>query len=111
MQSPGKKVALDVWRDGGGMRMEVKADAVTANAGRLGVVLNGPTVAVTSVTQGSPADLAGIQPGDVLETIGKNHVTDVRQARQLIAEPTGQVILIEINRAGSRRRLSVDLAG
>jgi S1-C subfamily serine protease len=67
----------------------------------------GPLVAY--VIPKSPAEQAGVQPGDILLTIGEKAVTAVREAgrRLLGATPDDSGVTLEIVRDGAERELTV----
>jgi S1-C subfamily serine protease len=65
-----------------------------ANSGRLGLGLDGMTVA--EVRDGSPSALAGLLKGDVILTVDQQPVTDPNEvARRLKVEsPTGHALTV-----------------
>ncbi len=110
---PGKKVEVVVIRDGKRKSIEVEigkleeteAGGRPVKAGKLGLVVENITpevakelglgkdvkgVVVSSVRRGSPAAEAGIRPGDVIEQVGREPVTNVAEFRKRIAEHEGE---------------------
>jgi serine protease Do len=67
-------------------------------------------VVVTRVHRGSPADRAGVRPGDVIAAVGKQEVSSVTQflrAAQRLDASKGLLIAIETPR-GSRRMVVIE---
>lgn len=89
--------------------------------GPLGFVVRGLTggkgIAVKSVTPDSPADKAGLEPGDRLMSIdrydiSKATVAELRKIREKILasseeEPSSRKIVITVNRVGTFKRLTL----
>lgn len=96
--------------DGGGSYLGVEAlDVTKENAGRLGL-RDVRGIAVEKVTDGSPAQTAGLQAGDVILKFNGEEVTSVRKLTRLVGEvaPDHQV-RISVLRGGSERDLNVTL--
>jgi S1-C subfamily serine protease len=55
---------------------------------------------ISELDPGSPAAQAGMQPGDVIETINRHPVNSVADFNRLAAEAKGQTLL-RINRQGN----------
>ena len=124
---PGTVVTLDVLRDGSPMTIRVTLGERPVNLGtRAGVskapsegTLRGITVqsltpsmrqqlglparalgvVISDLDPNSPAAQAGLQPGDVIESINRRPVSSVADFNNLAAEAKGQVLL-RINRQG-----------
>lgn len=65
---------------------------------------------VYGVFQGSPADEAGIQPGDIIYRINSNTITDGQDLLRTVANlAPGQTATFTIRRYGSSRTVRVDL--
>ncbi len=96
--------------DGGGSYLGVETSDVTKeNFGRLGLrEVRG--VAVEKVMDGSPAQAAGLQNGDVILKFNGEEVASVRKLTRLIGEiaPDHQA-RISVLRGGSERELTVTL--
>ena len=58
----------------------------------------GEGVVITSVTPGSPAANAGLQPGDLIESVNRNVVTSVDDFEASLKKATGNKILLLIKR-------------
>ncbi len=68
------------------------------------------TVVLGDIVTGSPAEKAGLQPGDRLVGFAGRPVTSQRQLQFLVAEsPVGEAITCEIERSGDRVEHSVVL--
>jgi S1-C subfamily serine protease len=76
----------------------------------LGVRVEGTTVA--DVVPGSPAEAAGLRPGDVLISIGGKPVTgEAGITAAVLAHKPGQVVtVVYTDEAGTRRTVRVRLA-
>ncbi len=117
----GKKVEVVVIRSGERKTLEVKVGKLEESeamgepvkAGKLGLVVQNITpdvareldldksvtgVVVSAVTRGSPADEAGIRPGDVIEMVGNKPVGNVAEFRKLVAERGEGSILVLVRR-------------
>lgn len=96
--------------DGGGSYLGVETSDITKeNLGKLGLrEVRG--VAVEKVMDGSPAQNAGLQNGDVILKFNGEEVTSVRKLTRLIGEvaPDHQA-RITVSRGGSERELNVTL--
>jgi serine protease Do len=126
--NPGTEVALDILRDGKPMTIRVTLGERPANLSatpgvskapsegalrgitvqnltpevrdQLGLPANVRGVVISDLDPSSPAAQAGIQPGDVIETINRHPVNSVTDFNRLAAEAKGQTLL-RINRQGS----------
>ncbi|NEQ30925.1 MAG: PDZ domain-containing protein [Leptolyngbya sp. SIO4C5] len=68
-------------------------------------------VIVLGIVRNSPAEQAGIQPGDVIVKINQTAITEAEQVQQLVAEAAiGQPLSLEIDRSGSDLTLAVSPA-
>jgi serine protease Do len=115
---PGEKVALDVWRDGKIIQMTAtlananeKPDRVnrdnlasTDKGAKLGLALraldpqerrqSGIMSGLLIEDAGGPAQVAGIQPGDVLLSVNGKPVTSVEQVREVVGKSSKSVALL-----------------
>ena len=66
-------------------------------------------VQVQAVTQGSPAEQAGLQPGDTITHINDVYITTVSQMRQTTADNEGQGVAIGYIRDGAERQTTTVL--
>jgi hypothetical protein len=65
-------------------------------------------IQVTQVMDGSPASLAGMEPGDQIVSYGGERVFDVNELRELTLQGrAGEDVVIEIEREGVRMQLNV----
>ena len=96
---------------GGGGRRGVSLEEVGADdVGRLGLSAERGAV-VTEVQDGSAAEKAGVQKGDVIVRFGGQEVWSAAQLARLVREtPPGRAVDLEVSRGGSVQKLSVALA-
>jgi serine protease Do len=115
---PGDKVSLDVWRDG----HTIQLNATLANANdkaepgardnlagldkgaKLGLALrpldpmerrqSGIPAGLVIEDAGGPAQIAGVQPGDVLLSVNGRPVSTVEQVRDVVAKSSKSVALL-----------------
>jgi serine protease Do len=128
--SPGTKVTLGVVRNGKPMTVDVTVGQYHANSeeaentsggeqkGKIGISVGDLTpdarqqanvpenvhgVIVNNVRQGSPADDAGIQPGDVIQEIDRQPVTSASQFVNQVHQDanSGDVLLLVWSKGGS----------
>ena len=120
-QTPGEKIALEVWREGRSVRVDAtladaegrgsraaKATAATEKGG-LGLALAAAVVGRRPwragglvVEQASgPAAAAGVLPGDVVIAVNGSPATSVDAVRETVASSGGSVALL-ISRNGER---------
>jgi S1-C subfamily serine protease len=93
LQHPGQPMPLVVRRDGQEQMIEVLAQQSPA---RLGVRFDTgiPNAAlVTSVTPGSPAEVAGLRPSDIITALNGQRISSYQQAMQILGamQPGDQV--------------------
>jgi len=127
---PGRKVELQVWREGASRKIHVTLGEVTdankvaangdgAEGGRLGVTVRPLSPAERSSAQleaglvveevvGAAAE-AGIQPGDVVLSANGRPVGDVEQLRSIVAAAKNHVALL-VQRGEARIFVPVELA-
>ena len=74
-------------------------------------VPEGAGILIQSVMEGLPADLAGLQEGDVMIAINGNSVKSIKELRiQVAASPPGESVRVGFRRGGARLDLDVVLA-
>jgi serine protease Do len=126
--NPGTEVKLDILRDGQPMTIRLVLGERPANLGvtagigkapsegalrgitvqnltpdlrdQLGLPPNVRGVVISNLDPDSPAAQAGIQPGDVIESINRHPVNSVVDFNRWAAEAKGQTLL-RINRQGN----------
>jgi C-terminal processing protease CtpA/Prc len=77
---------------------------------RRGLDLSRDGLLVNSVSDGSPADRAGLQKGDVILTYNSRSVTEPEELRRVVrATEPGRTVSLGIWRDGSRRTLQVEV--
>ncbi len=65
---------------------------------------------VEFVHAGSPAEAAGILPGDIIEEFGDKSINDFESLREAVADTMpGERVRVLINREGKRRMLNVEI--
>jgi serine protease Do len=125
--SPGSDANLDIWRDGKEMQIKVtlgeRPTNMASRGGGAGVqegALRGISVqaltpsvreqlglppsvngvVIAEIDENSPAAAAGLQEGDVIESINRQPVRNVGEYNRLAAQAKGQTLL-RINRQGT----------
>lgn len=74
------------------------------------VASGGPGVEIHRITAGSPAEQAGLQPGDVILEINGNNVGSPMEVQEMIrALPIGEVAVLEVWRDGAQQDISATL--
>lgn len=119
MAKPGDKIAMDVWRDGKLVRIDATlADAadkprrgqaedvagVVDNSARLGLSLrplepierrqSGIATGLLIEDASGAAEIAGIEPGDVLISVNGRPVNSVAQVREMVGKASKSVALL-----------------
>jgi serine protease Do len=70
---------------------------------------NDTGVIVASVTPDGPAALAGIKPGDVLQSINGQKTTDYRNFHRTVAISPGKTVILDVWNAGKTRTVKADV--
>ncbi|HYN02808.1 MAG TPA: PDZ domain-containing protein [Vicinamibacteria bacterium] len=102
--------------DQDGQKIEKRVVVRHAGGSRLGVGLEDTEgdvrgTKVRSVEEGSPAEKAGIQEGDVIVRFDGEAVRSASQLARLVGEtPAGRPVAIEIPRGGATQKLTATLA-
>ena len=69
-----------------------------------------PIAIVETVRRGSPAEKAGILPGDVIEQFGEVRVTNFRSLRSAVADTMpGERVDVWLKRDGQSRRIRLEI--
>jgi serine protease Do len=130
----GKEVAVNVIRDGKEMDLKLKIAEMTGQPAvsqvpgpgvGLGLTVDNlrpelrekyqikarSGVVILRVAPGSASDIAGLQAGDVILEINKQHVADLRQYGQIMAKiEQGKPILLLLQRAGQTFFVTIALS-
>jgi serine protease DegS len=68
-------------------------------------------IIVTAIVKGNPAELGGLQVGDIILTVDDNQTSSIRNALDYIADTApGQIITFEVNRDGTILKLDMIVA-
>lgn len=96
----------------GGSYLGIRLSDIDADRARFLKLAESRGVEVKSVQQGSPADLAGIQPGDVLLSYNGENVVGAQQLIRLVQEtPAGRKIKVRLWRDGKEGATMITTAG
>jgi len=68
------------------------------------------TTTISAVAPGTPAELAGLQPGERIVAINGSPISDWEDVRTLVLTNPGKTVTITLERDGKARQLSVLLA-
>ncbi len=112
----GSRVKARIWRDGGWKDLEVTVGKMKDSGGgssadqggevsrpRLGLLVKSGSkgVVVEQVEPDSPADDAGLQPGDVILEMGNSKLRSPEQFKRLVdALKPGQDVVLQVSRDG-----------
>ena len=90
----------------------VQAQDLSADLAEAFGLKNQRGAVINSVVPDSPAEKAGIQPGDIVTSINGRQIKNAQDARNLIGiQAVGEKIEFEILRNGKRKKLSTVVAG
>jgi regulator of sigma E protease len=102
LSSPGKELALELRRGQQQLRLVLTPKDVTRyGLGWAGLFPPVPPV-VERVLPGSPAEKAGLQPGDRILALDEQPVSHFFQLAQLVGQRAEQDITLEVERSGQR---------
>ncbi len=108
---PGHDRRVVIFRSGGGPRLGVEIDDISAARAKELGLKEETGVAIEGVTPDSPAEKAGLKKGDVVTQYQGTRVDSAMQLRRLVREtPGGRTVSLQVVRAGSSRSVSVKLA-
>ena len=65
-------------------------------------------VVVTDVANGSPAALAGLQSGDVIQEVDRERITSTADFDRAMRRSAGRTVLLVVYRGGCTRYLAVE---
>ena len=65
-------------------------------------------VVVTDVTNGSPAAMAGLQSGDVIQEMDRERITSAADFDRAMRRSAGRTVLLLVNRGGTTRYVAVE---
>ncbi len=111
--SLGKTVMEQIIKSGGVTRgwIGVEVQEITPELADSFRLPNTQGTLIAGVMRGSPADLAGIRPGDILLTVAGKRIADAQSMLELIASQTpGQKTMLKILRDGKEADLAVVVA-
>lgn len=115
--SPGRALTFTVDRNGTIVEVVATPDSQPAPGGMAGTVgdlgIGGPAMppVVQQVQPGSPAAIAGIEPGDVIRSIAGQPVDDFDDIRDIVGPRPGEALPVLITRDGTEIRLDVTPEG
>jgi membrane-associated protease RseP (regulator of RpoE activity) len=106
---PDEAMSFSFSFDGGGYLGITTENISTENLSEYG--LSAPRgVGISSVSQGSPAERAGLKKGDVILQFDGEAVTSTRKLLRLVGEAvSGQTVRLTISRKGSEQQVTVTL--
>ncbi|MCH3986683.1 MAG: RIP metalloprotease RseP [Lachnospiraceae bacterium] len=93
-------------RDGSVYETTVSPERQEEQVYRIGITLQSDGT-VSSVTEDSPADRAGIKSGDIIRKVGDTDVTDGNSAVTAIREAGGNSVAVQVERNGELLTVSV----
>jgi serine protease Do len=77
---------------------------------QLGLPTNTRGVVISDLDPDSPAAQAGLQPGDVIQSINRQPVTSIADFNRFAAQATGEVLL-RVNRQGNAAFVAISPGG
>jgi C-terminal processing protease CtpA/Prc len=110
----GEEIALRVNRGGAVRDVTARLDPAPADDGaedgreRMGVTVQ-PGVIVAEVLPGTPAEAAGLTPGDVIAEVNGMPVLTGEQLREVLSRASGREITLRVRRGGEAREVAARL--
>jgi regulator of sigma E protease len=113
--SPGRAATVELERDGEIRTVVMVPDAEEVqdrfgNRHRIGEVGAYPFVlpaVVGSVIEGSPAEAAGIQAGDILVSVDGQRIADFQGFQRVVVDKPDQPVVLELERAGQLQTVTL----
>lgn len=108
-----RSIALALVRDGEVRRgvLGINIDDLNEEYAEAFNVPEGAGILIQSVMEGLPADLAGLEEGDVIVAINGKSITNINELRiQVAASPPGESIQVVFRREGELNQIDVVLA-
>lgn len=100
-----------IWFQAGGSWLGVGVKEITSDRARALNLKDEHGVEITTVEPGSPADKAGLKPGDVVLEYNGQRVEGTAQFVRLVREtPAGRTVRLTVFRNGSTQNISATLA-
>ena len=107
MDEPGAAAATNR-ADAPNGRLGLAVESLTPEMANELKVAGGPGVVVRHVRSGSPAENAGIRPGDVITEVDRQAVADVAQMKQVLDKhPAGTPVVAKIHRDGASQYVAL----
>jgi S1-C subfamily serine protease len=78
---------------------------------RLGLPQSAQGAVVIEVLPGSPAEMAGLQSGDVIQEVNRQPVNSTKDFERAVEQTSGQAMILFVNRAGATVYLVVEPKG
>jgi regulator of sigma E protease len=107
--NPDKTLPITIDRNGKILNLQVTpALDKSSGAGKIGVYFWTDSV-IDNVTEGSPAQKAGLIPGDIIKTVNNTPVRNTVDLMKIFEQKPGTLAL-EIDRSGSTERALLDIS-
>jgi regulator of sigma E protease len=91
----------------GGEEREVVVHSGTTSADKVGTIGVRPLTYVQVVTEGSPAEAAGLKQGDAILRVGEQSIGDAEDVRPAVVASGGRPVVLRLYREGSIRDVRV----
>lgn len=110
----GEEIALRVNRGGVPRDVTVRLDPAAHDEGteegrnQMGLTVQ-PGVVVAEVVPGTPAEVAGLAPGDVIAEVNGTPIPTGEQLREAVLGASGHEVMLRVRRGGEDREVAVRL--